>query len=105
MLTKQDYMKTGEQIDCPAPLPEDPATALLTEMLAPAPYKVPEKKATGTRKGLRREVAPDASPEGDEAHSSHEGEEKKRKGPPHPGRPKGPRRWPRGAEKVSGAGP
>ena len=42
----------AEQIDCPAPLPEDPADALLTEMLTPAPYEVPEKKtkkkATGT---------------------------------------------------------
>ena len=44
------------QINCPAPLPEDTASALLTEMLTPAPYKVPEKtkKAKGTRKGSRR---------------------------------------------------
>ena len=44
-----------EQIDCPAPLPEDLADALLTEMLVPAPYEVPgkkaKKKATGTPKG------------------------------------------------------
>ena len=42
----------SEQINCPAPLPEDTAGALLTEMLTPAPYKVPEKtkKAKGTRK-------------------------------------------------------
>ena len=76
----------AERIDCPAPLPKDPATALLTEMLLPAPYKAPEKKAekkaTGTRKGLWREPAPDALPEDDEAHSSHEGEEKKRKAAP-----------------------
>ena len=55
-LSKQDYVATMERIDCPAPLPEDPATALLTEMLVSEPYKVPEKKAekkaTGTRKGL-----------------------------------------------------
>ena len=79
-------MATTERIDYPAPLSEDPATALLTEMLVPAPYKVPEKKAekkaTGTRKGLRHEAAPDASPEEDEAHSSHEGEEEKRKSAP-----------------------
>ena len=75
----QDYVETAEQIDCPAPLPESPANALLTEMLVPAPYKVPEKKAEkkapGIRKGLRRKVAPEASSEDDEAHSSHEGEE------------------------------
>ena len=43
-----------------SPLPEDPADALLMEMLVPAPYEVPEKKskkkATGTRKGLRLKV-------------------------------------------------
>ena len=47
----------AERIDCLAPLPEGPATALLTEMLVPAPYKAPkkkaEKKAPGTRRGLR----------------------------------------------------
>ena len=38
------------QINCPATLPKDTASALLTEMLTPAPYKVPEKtkKAKGT---------------------------------------------------------
>ena len=38
------------QIDYLAPLPEGPANALLTEMLTPAPYTVPEKtrKAKGT---------------------------------------------------------
>ena len=45
-------MATTERIDCPAPLPEDPVDELLTEMLALAPYEVPEKKAkkkaTGT---------------------------------------------------------
>ena len=73
-------METAEQIDCPAPLPEDPADALLTEMLVPAPYKVPEKKAKkkalGIRKGLRRKVAPETSSEDDEAQSSPEEEEK-----------------------------
>ena len=55
-------------------------------MLVPAPYKVPKKKAgkkvPGTRKGLRRKVVPDASSEGDEAHSSHEGEEEKERAAP-----------------------
>ena len=72
-------METAEQIDCPAPLPEGPADALLMEMLVPAPYKVSEKKAEkkapGIRKGLRCKVVPEASSKDDEADSSHEGEE------------------------------
>ena len=72
-------METAEQIDCPAPLPESPVNALLTEMLVPAPYKVPEKKADkkapGTRKGLWHKAAPKASSEEDEEDSSPEGEE------------------------------
>ena len=96
-------MATAEQIDYPAPLPEDPADALLTEMLVPAPYEVPEKKAkkksTGTRKGLRRKVISDSSSENTEVHSSHENEEEEEESSPPPpaggirkGRPKGPRR-------------
>ena len=45
-------METSEQINTPAPLPEDPADALLTEMQTQAPYEVPKKtkkKAKGTR--------------------------------------------------------
>ena len=76
-------METAERIDYPALLPEGPPDALLMEMLVPAPYKVQErktdKKAPGTRKGLRRKVMPEASSEDDEAHSSHEGEERKKK--------------------------
>ena len=44
-------METSEQINCPAPLPEDTADALLMEMLTSAPYEVPDKtkkKAKGT---------------------------------------------------------
>ena len=44
-------METLEQINCLAPLLEDPADALLMEMRTPAPYEVPEKtkkKAKGT---------------------------------------------------------
>ena len=56
MLTKQDWVDKAERIDCVAPVPEDPVSALLAEMLVPVPYKVPEKKAekkaAGTRKGL-----------------------------------------------------
>ena len=82
----QDYVETTERVYCPAPLPEDPADVLLTEMLVPAPYKVPEKKAEkkapGIRKGLRRKVVPEASSEDDEADSSHEGEEEEEEDAP-----------------------
>ena len=56
-------MKKAEQAICPAPLPEDPADARLTGLLAPAPHVVPEKKAkkkaTGTRKSSRFQVSSD----------------------------------------------
>ena len=75
-----------ERIDCPAPLPEDPAGALLTEMLVPASYEAPEKKAkkkaAGTRKGLRRKVVSDSSSDNSEAHSSHENEEEEEESSP-----------------------
>ena len=77
-------------------------------MLTPAPYEVPakkaKKKATGTRKGLRRKVVSDSSSDDSDAHSSHGNEEEEEKSSPHqsgetrkvrpthPGRPKGPRR-------------
>ena len=51
-------------------------------MLVPAPYEAPEKKATGTRKGLRRKVVSDSSSENTEAHSSHENEEEEEESPP-----------------------
>ena len=97
-------METAERIDCPAPLPEGPATALLTEMLVPAPYKAPEKKAEkkapGTRKGLRCKVIPDTSSEDDEAHSPHEGEEQKEKERAAPsGEAEGPKRAAQGTRK------
>ena len=91
----------------PSPLPKDPAIALLTKMLTPAPYEVAEKKAkkkaTGARKGLWCKVLSDSSSNESDAHSSHGNEEEEkssprqpgetRKGrPTHPGRPKGPRR-------------
>ena len=72
-------MATAERIDCPAPLPEDPATNLLTEKIFLVPYEVPEKKAkkkvTGTRKSLRCKVVSDSSSEDTEAHSSNNNEE------------------------------
>ena len=85
-------------------MPEDPADARLTGLLAPAPHVVPEKKAkkkaTGTRKSSRFQVLSDDESEAD---SSHQGKEEKKKAsppagegrkgrPPQQGRPKGPRR-------------
>ena len=67
-------MEIAEQIDCPAPLPEGPVDALLTEMLVPAPYKVPEnkaeKKAPRIRKGLQRKVVLEASSEDRGLHAA-----------------------------------
>ena len=75
----QDWVAIAERIDCPAPLPEDQASPLLTEMMFPVPYEVPEKKAkkkaTRTRKGLRRKATPDASSKDAKAHSSNKDEE------------------------------
>ena len=78
-------MKSG-QIDCPAPLLEDPADAHLAKLLVPAPHVVPEKKAkkeaTGTRKSSRFQVLSD---DDSEADSSHKGEEEKKKASPPAG--------------------
>ena len=76
-------MKSG-QIDCPAPLLEDPADAHLAKLLVPAPHVVPEKKAKkeamGTRKSFRFQVSDDS-----EADSSPEDEEKKKRASPPAG--------------------
>ena len=80
-------METSEQINCLAPLPKDPADALLTEMRTPAPYEVPEKtkkKATRTRKSSRRQVVSDSSFDNSETHSSRENEEEEDDGSPPP---------------------
>ena len=110
------------QVNCPAPLPEDPADTRLTGLLVPAPYVVPEKKAkkkaTGTQRSSRHHVLSDSSSDDSEADSSHEDEEEKkeasppagegRKGrPPQRGRPKGPRRegpFPRTVPPTAGDG-
>ena len=108
MLTEQDWVEMAERIDCPAPLPEDPVSALLAEMLVPAPYTVPEKKAEKKAAGTRRVS-------GARPHQTPY-QKMTRRTPPMKGRrgrgrlpqlsgPKGPRRWPRGPEKVSGARP
>ncbi len=69
------------------------------------PYKGPEKKADkkapGTRKGLRSKIT-QASSEDDKAHSSPKGKKKK---PPHPERMRGLRRQTRGPGEAPGARP
>ena len=68
-------------------------------MLVPTPYKAPEKKAPGARKGLRRKVVPDASSEDDEAHSSPKGEEEEERATPS-GEDEGPREAAQGTGKC-----
>ena len=72
------------QINCPAPLPEGPADARLVKLLVPAPYVVPEKKATGTRKSARRPEVSDSSSDDSKTHSSHEDEEEEEETSPPP---------------------
>ena len=73
-------------------MPEDPADARLTGLLASAPYVVPEKKAkkkaTGTRRSSRCEVVSDSSSDGSEADSSPEDEEEKEDSPQEGGEKK-----------------
>ena len=106
-------METSEQINCPAPLPEDPADALLTEMRTPAPYEVPDKtkkKAKGTRKSSRCQVVSGSSFDNSETHSSHKNEEERWKLSPSSrgrqekeGRPnRGGRRVQEGKDSPSG---
>ena len=97
-------MEIAEWIDSPAPLPENPANDLLTKMLVPLPYKGPEKKADkkapGTRKGLRSKVVQDPS-EDDEAHSSPEGEEEEEEEAAPSGKDGGPETVNQGARRGS----
>ena len=96
-------MEIAEWIDSPAPLPENPANDLLTKMLVPLPYKGPEKKADkkalGTRKGLRSKVT-QALSEDDEAHSSPEGEEEEEEASPS-GKDGGPESADQGVRRGS----
>src|SRR3954464_9506244 len=76
-------------INCPAPLPEDQAPALLEKLLAPAPYVVPEKKVkknktTGTRKSARNVVVSSSSSDESVTPSSRENEEEEEEIPPPP---------------------
>ena len=87
---QQDWQKKAGQINCPAPLPEDPTDACLTKLLVPAPQVVPEKKAKkkamGTRKSSRRLVVSDSSPDNPEAPSASEDEEEEEEASPPPAR-------------------
>ena len=100
-------METSEQIDYPAPLPEDPADALLTEMRTPAPYEVldkTKKKAKGTRKSSRRQVLSDSSSDNSETHSSHENKEEDDDSPPPAGGDKKRKATPTGEAEGSKKG-
>ena len=94
------------QINCPAPLPEDTADALLTEMLTPAPSKVPEKtkKAKGTRKSSRRQASSDSPSDDSAAHSSPEDEEEEGEAPPPTGGDKKRKAAPTGEAEGSKKG-
>ena len=89
------------QIDCPAPLPEGPADALLAKMLTPAPYTVPQKtkKAKGIRKSSRRQASSDSPSDDSAAHSSPEDEEEEEDAPPPVGGDKKRKAAPTGGAK------
>lgn len=78
---KEGWLAKAEQIDSPAPLPKDPRSDLLKEMLVVAPYKVPEKKEKKkkkmgeTRDGLRPRSQPDSKSAETQALSTHEEEQ------------------------------
>ena len=99
-------METSGQINCPTPLPEDTADALLTEMLTSAPYKVLEKtkRAKGTRKSSRRQVISDSSSEDSSVHASHEDEEEDEDAPPLVGGDKKRKAAPTGGAEGSKKG-
>ena len=85
----------AEEINCPAPLPEDQEFPLLEKMLFPAPYEVPEKTAKkaaqGAKKGLRRKGAPDATSESETSSPTADNddeEEEENDSPPEVGRKK-----------------
>ena len=92
------------QIDCPAPLPEGPADALLAKMLTPAHYKVPEKTKTakGTQKSSRRQASLDSPSDDSAVHSSPEDEEEEGEedAPPLTGGDKKRKAAPTGGRRV-----
>ena len=85
----------AEEINCPAPLPEDQEFPLLMKMLFPAPYEVLEKTAKkaaqGAKKGLRRRSTLDETSESGTSSSSADNgdeEEEENDSPPEAGRKK-----------------
>ena len=46
-------MERARQIQCSAPLPEEPVIPRLAKMLVPAPYTAPEKKGEKKAKGAK----------------------------------------------------
>ena len=85
-------MERAKQIQCPAPLREEPVIPCLAKMLVSVPYKAPEKKAKkkakGAKSGPRRKGTSDVTSEDDEAHSfvpkdnDEEEEEEEENNPP-----------------------
>src|SRR4051812_17880477 len=106
----QKWLKIAGPINCPAPLPEDQAPALLEKLLAPAPYVVPEKKVkkkktTGTRKSARNMVVSSSSSGESATPSSRENEEEQESSPPQWGERRRRRRPPqRGRPRGRGKG-
>jgi hypothetical protein len=76
--SSQGWLNKAVRIDSPAPLPEDPKSALLEEMLTVVPYKVPEKKEKKktakreVREGLRLRGPPDTKSGETQAPSAYE---------------------------------
>ena len=83
----------AEEINCPAPLPEDQGFPLLEKMLFPAPYEVLEKTAKkaakGAKRGLRRKGSPGVTSGSETSSLSAEDddeEEEESDSPPEVGR-------------------
>ena len=92
-LLYQARIEVAEQINCPAPLPDEEEFPSLTKVLFPAPYDVPEKTAKkaakGAKKGPRQKGAPDVMSEDETSSSSADNddeEEEESDSPPEVGR-------------------
>nr|XP_020187724.1 uncharacterized protein DDB_G0286299-like [Aegilops tauschii subsp. strangulata] len=78
---KKGWVEKAKKINSSAPLPEDPRSAELEEMLAVAPYMAPEKEKKKknpkreAREGLRPRVLLDTKSGDTHAPSTHEGEQ------------------------------